>query len=409
MKTPETLLFCFYFLCSGGFVIGQSLDINLSHSCLYSVETFEDPLYSFGEEARVVSMVAEICAVTGVEQNFKVLSATVPTVAAVRDSTGNYLLYSPLYAQTLLTENPRLLYIALAHEIGHFARNHRLDGQFRLKEETAADEFMGRALFHLSAFSSLSFSLGIMKEESFAYHHLFAPRKRADFISNGWLAAEGVVRSNANLGYLDSQENQDALPIPAFKLHGCPRPFHFPQEVIANCATLADVDRLLQRAMQELGYDRHGYFHVPNGFAILTPIEQIEANGSALEGQDRWEDYPVGTDYRGILDYLSSLLKPREGYFRLFVFVVSDRNVPRVAEKMESGKAKVWLNSGGDRLPAQIGDQLVSPQHQASVFIYEFTATKAIKKIEEQCDNLFTVADHLAKSGLERALNNNKR
>ncbi len=403
------LLFGFYFFCTGASVVAQSLDIDLFHHCLYSVENFNDRLYSFGEEPRVKAMVAEICAVTGVEQDFEVVSATVPTVGAVRDSTKNYLLYSPLYAQRLLDENPRLLYVALAHEVGHFARNHRLDGKFRLKEETAADEFMGRALFHLPAFTSLPFSLELMGLESFAYDSLYAPRKRAEFVSAGWLAEEGLVRSNANLGYLDSKENQDALPIPAFKLHGCPRPFHFPQEVIASCETLADVDELLQVALQQLGYDRHGYFHVPNGFAILTPIEQINADGQALKGEDRWEDYPAGTDYQGILDYLSKLLRPREGYFRLFVFVVSDQNVPRESEKMDSGKAKDWLRSGGDRLPVQIGKDTVSSQHKASVFIYEFTASKAVQRIREYCENRLPVIDHLTKSGLEQALSRRKR
>lgn len=409
MQLSRFLFFGFFFLCTGICVEAQLQDIDLSHSCLYSVKDFEDPLYSFGEESRVADMVAEICAVMGVEQNFKVMSATVPTVGAVRDSTGYYLLYSPLYAQTLLDENPRKLYAALAHEVGHFARNHRMDGQFRLKEETAADEFMGRALFHLPAFTSLPPTLTIIEQESFAYAGLFAPRKRADFVSRGWLAVEAVVRSNANLGYLDSKDNQEALPIPAFKLQGCPRPFHFPQKVIANCNNLADVDLLLQAGLQELGYDRHGYFHVPNGFAILTPIEQILSNGKALEGKDRWKDYPAGTDYEGILDYLSSLLQPRQGYFRLFVFVVTNQNVPKEAKKMEPGNAKEWLSSGGDRLPPRIGSISLSPEHKASVFIYEFTATKAVKVIEEDCQNRLLVKEHLTQSGLQQALSQQQR
>ncbi len=385
-------------------VYSQSSSIDLSHRCGYTPAEFTDALYFFGNDPRVEQIVDQICRAAGIPKSFKVQGANVPSVAAIRDESGDYLLYSLSFTRELLDTKPLVLYAILTHEIGHFARDHHLDGRFRLKEESSADEFVGRTLFQLSNFSSLQQVRWAMQQVPFAYEQLYKNGMRDQIISNGWNTADGLVKSNSNLGYLDNETNVEKLPLPVFTLRGCPRSYQYPLENLKGCTKVKDLDKVLVNTLQKLGYEQLSYYSAPNGFALLTPVEQIDRNAAPLTGKERWQDYPSVGSFSGIFDYLSSLVLPKKGYFRLFVFLVSDQNAQREKGKLAAEDARAWLQEGAFWLPDAIGEKPLTSDHRFSILIYEFEAPETTKKLTEKCESLFTIKAHLDNSGIGGSL-----
>ncbi len=88
--------------------------------------------------------------------------------------------------------------------------------------------------------------------------------------------------------------------------------------------TFADLDFIICRTLDAKGYTQRSYFQTPNGFAIVTKLEQFdEETGCSQNGDIRWADYVINP-IENFFDYLESLIIPKSGYFRLFVFVITD-------------------------------------------------------------------------------------
>lgn len=400
MKLQSALL-CLAYFVQFGLSFSQT-SIDTSHHCIYNQPHFQEEPYIFSSgDENLEKMVVEICQAAGVVQDFEVVSASVQGIAAVVDHSGKYLLYSRRYVRNLMSSNQSLLYAMLAHEIGHLVRGHELDGNFRLREESAADEFMGRVLYELKQTGSLAETLNAVRKERFAYAHLLNYGMRSKMIANGWNAADGLLRSKSNLGYLDNEINQNNLPLPLFNLRGCPQFYDMPSSFLSNCMKLEDVDHLLKSSLNQLGYSQLSYYYAPNGFALLTPVEQINKDGLALPGAERWKDYPAGSRFDGVLDYLSSLILPKPGHFRLFIFLVTDQNVRHSGQKIKADEVQAWLQNGGYWLPEVIGSQDFTPGHHLTVLVFEFQAPESTKKLSQQCSNqLFTPVEHLSRAGL---------
>ncbi len=382
----------------------QLTDVESLPHCFYTQQNLREDLYLMGEDERVDQIVSNICEAAGIERNFTLSAANVPTVALIRDESGDYLLYSMRFVRSLLEEAPELLYFVLAHEIGHLYHDHKLNGDFRLREESVADEFTGQLLYRLAQFSSREQVLFYGRQLSFTYAGLYPEGMRTQIIGNGWDRAEGIVRSNQQLAYLEEQKNRAGLPLPVFKIRGCPRFKDMAHQYLKQCGTLKDFDSMLTSALDRLGYEQRSYFGTPNGFALLTAVEQIDEEGSPLPGRQRWQDYPATKDFDGLMDYLSALILPRKGYFRLFVFLVADRNAERGEAELSSSSARAWLRAGGYRLPEEIGQLPVSSRHKCTVLLYEFEVPASDSSLEEHCDQFLSVRQHLDRSGLAKNL-----
>ena len=54
---------------------------------------------------------------------------------------------------------------------------------------------------------------------------------------------------------------------------------------------------------------------VPNGFAIVTQMEQYNKDGSLMSGSTyRWVDYPAQESFSLSWNYIKSLIYPKKGY-----------------------------------------------------------------------------------------------
>lgn len=401
------LLFAILWLWPFQSLNGQgTFSANTAHHCIYTSLEFDGESYLLDNDAQIENIVNEICKATDTPMDFELIHASVASVSVVKDNNKYYLLYSKYYCTNLLKTNPILLYAVLAHEIGHIARKHQLDNIFRISEESEADEWMGRALYKLKNTNSINVAIPAIKQETFSYEIFFPGGLRERIIRDGYHSEDGLARSKGNLGYFENKSNVDNSSLPVFELKGCPQFIDLPLGLFSKASYLKHINQQLISALDQMGYSQRKYYSVPNGFAILTPVEQISPQGDAIKGQARWQDYPSVGRFDGILDYLKSIIIPKPGYFRLFAFVVTDKNIKNEGGKVDKGQASDWLKEGGFWLPDPIANRAFTNNYHVGVFLYEFQATEAIKLLEERCNpNFLSIDSHLRQSGIMNALN----
>ena len=73
---------------------------------------------------------------------------------------------------------------------------------------------------------------------------------------------------------------------------------------------LSDIDVALVEALDATGYYDKAYFSVPDGFALVTRLEQIEANGKSLQPPDRWSVQVKPLREFSLPAYLQALFSP---------------------------------------------------------------------------------------------------
>ena len=396
----QTIPFFFAFFVSCQILTAQEfLEINTTFNCSYSAP-LEAELYSFEQMPPVPDLVAQILENTGAVQNFILVQSNVETVAAVLSKGKRYLLYSQDYYLKLPQSEKAVAVGLLAHEIGHHLSEHSFSPAFREKEELEADLFMGYALSKMPGIRRVESALELTEKVAYAYP--FSSQKRQQAIQLGWTRAEEFVRVQENMAYYEAESASSTLSIPRFPWPPpqCAQRQTISEKLSSSCSKLSDVDARLRPALAAQGYDHSSYFQTPNGFAIVTQLEQFNADGSGKTGAARWSDYPVQENFEGLWSYLKSLVMPSSGYFRVFVFVVTDTPYNQQPRKVSKEEASGWLSQGFNRLPKEIGDLPVTKDHYLDVLVYEFEAPQSTKRCTQKCPCLIGCSDHLRRSGL---------
>lgn len=377
----------------------ELLEINTQRCCAYSAP-LEDELFAFEELPPVPDLVAQILENTGSQQNFILVQSNVETVAAVLSNGKRYLLYSQDYYLKLPQAEKALAVGLLAHEIGHHLSEHTFDPVFREKEEMEADLFMGYALCKTPGVRRLQSAMEIPQKAPYTYS--FPAEKRQKVIQTGWRRAEDHLRGQENMAYYETEGGNTTLSIPRFPWPPpqCAQRQTISDNLSASGSKLSDIDYRLRHALTAHGYDHSSYFQTPNGFALVTQLEQFNTDGTPKAGTGRWADYPVQENFDGLWSYLKSLVMPTSGYFRVFVFVVTDTPYNQQARKVSKEEAAGWLSQGFNRLPKEIGDQALNYGHYLDVLVYEFEAPQSTKRCAQKCPCLIGSSQHLNRSGL---------
>ncbi len=165
--------------------------------------------------------------------------------------------------------------------------------------------------------------------------------------------------------------------------------------------SLGRIDRKLSRNLAACGYFERAYYAVPGGFALVTRLEQIEADGSPSDGETRWQLALPGRYKFWTATFWKDLLVGAKGYYRVIVFVVTDRVADRRPENVDPEEAMNWLGNGARRVPPRIRDAAFTPEHRVTVYVYEFER----REIEADIRNPIApgrlgIEPHLKKSGL---------
>lgn len=176
--------------------------------------------------------------------------------------------------------------------------------------------------------------------------------------------------------------------------------------------TLGDFDRILSKALDQVGYGTKGYYSYPDGFALATRIEQIYPDGRPMPLPDRFSMLPPVPKLFSI-DYLKGIVAPRKGYFRVIVFIVTDRPIVQSEEYATQAQAVGWPSRGATKLPSKISKAAAPDGISATAFIYEFKNSTADDSSKltlldsstiQGGETLLDAKQHLQEAGLWAAL-----
>ncbi|MGH8615998.1 MAG: hypothetical protein ACREYF_29300 [Gammaproteobacteria bacterium] len=148
-----------------------------------------------------------------------------------------------------------------------------------------------------------------------------------------------------------------------------------PNELIAGGAKeplLGDIASRLEQAFDAAGYAERSYHSVPNGFALVSRIEQIRADGTPKEEPGRWSVLSLRPKVVSLRDYIEALFKAPRGRYRVIVFIVTDLALTQEKKEPTRTEAMEWLSSGALSLPRAIAARAYSSAYYTTALIYEF-------------------------------------
>jgi hypothetical protein len=168
--------------------------------------------------------------------------------------------------------------------------------------------------------------------------------------------------------------------------------------------SLKDVDQRLTTALEACGYVGKSYYAVPDGFALVTQLEQINPDGTSRPLPSRWAAKVQPLSTFSLSDYLKALFTANPGRYRIIVFVITSHPFSQAEAKVSKEDALGWLSKGLNQLPASIGNLSFTADYAATALIYEFDEPHAGKNAVFITPSGLTGRDHLAKSKLLSAL-----
>jgi hypothetical protein len=394
------LLFLIYQSFFLSFLKSQELlEINTAHKCIFSGNIMDEELYRYPTNEDVKSRVKDILLKGGAEQNFELVQTNVENVTAVISNGKRYILYSLDFIQKATNIEVNC---ALAHEIGHHVNNHNLIEAYRKNEELAADKFMGYALGKM-AFREGEIINCIRNIKTLHNDANFEERRFA--INEGYDKAIKSLQMNGALPFDNAVNNESReLTLPSFPWPPpqCNSQFELNSSLFSDATVLHDIDKNIRRSLNNKGYSQHAYFSVPNGFAIVTQLEQYNgSDGTSRSDKTRWFDYPTREEFSGVVDYIKSFFFPNKGYFRLFVFIATNQPFNSTNKRVTKTEASAWLSQGFNKLPNNIANMPFTEGYAVTCLVYEFEVPESNRKPNQICPSpRFNAKTHLARAGI---------
>lgn len=169
-------------------------------------------------------------------------------------------------------------------------------------------------------------------------------------------------------------------------------------------AQLAEIAGRLEHALQEAGYRRWSFSSVPNGFALVSQMEQTKADGTPSPEPARWSTDLPWVGNLSLLEFIKALVNAQPGYYRVIVFIVTDQPWSRTGEQPTGEEAERWLAEGFNWLPRSIGDLPYGPEYKTTALVYEFKKVSQYAEANFPDVSSISAEDHLEKAGIARPL-----
>ena len=135
--------------------------------------------------------------------------------------------------------------------------------------------------------------------------------------------------------------------------------------------TLGDISRRITEALDAANYYQKSYFDIPGGFAIVTQLEKIGADG-APETDGRWLMTEEGAGF-SLITYMKRLLFADPGHYRLIIMTVTDIPFsPTEGAAVDVDAAAALVQKGNVMLSAHLKRRPLSRDHICTALIYEF-------------------------------------
>ncbi len=164
--------------------------------------------------------------------------------------------------------------------------------------------------------------------------------------------------------------------------------------------SLGEVDALIRHALVSTGYAGPSYFGTPNGFSLITQLEQIDGNGVPLNGPTRWSTKIAEMKRFSLVEYLKALVASQPGYYRVIAFIVSSEPFSTNGDRVKFSTIQHWAHSGFTYLPISIKLKQYSYQHRTTVLIYEFLKAKPDDEPSTSIPGRHVAQVHLKKTKL---------
>ena len=135
---------------------------------------------------------------------------------------------------------------------------------------------------------------------------------------------------------------------------------------------LEEVHAILNETLHRHGFGQARTFGAPNGFALVTSIEQIHEDGTPLEGRARHSALIAVIKSYSLTSFVNALLRAPVGYFRVVALVVTDRAFTNYGDRATLEEIREWADRGHLTLPKETARRELTPDHRIYALIYEF-------------------------------------
>jgi hypothetical protein len=167
---------------------------------------------------------------------------------------------------------------------------------------------------------------------------------------------------------------------------------------------LANVANKLEAALDHTGYSQKKYYQVPDGFALVSQLEQFNPDGTSKDLPDRWAAEFRPPRIFSLKSYIEAIFTANPGQYRIVTFIVTSQPFEESEETVTREEAMEWLDSGMIVLPKSIGEQPYTDEHYCTALIYEFELPGKGKEAFFKKSSELSGKDHLKKSKLWAAL-----
>jgi hypothetical protein len=168
--------------------------------------------------------------------------------------------------------------------------------------------------------------------------------------------------------------------------------------------SLMDVADKLEAALDHTGYSQKKYYQIPDGFALVSQLEQFNPDGTSKELPDRWAAEFRPPKIFSLKSYIKAIFTANPGQYRIVAFIVTSTPFEESEETVTREEAVKWLDTGMIVLPQSIGEQPYTDEYYCTALIYEFELPGKGKKAVFKKSSELTGRIHLKKSNLWAAL-----
>lgn len=136
-----------------------------------------------------------------------------------------------------------------------------------------------------------------------------------------------------------------------------------------------EVDGRLSEALDANGYFERSYYAVPDGFALVTRIEQINDDGTPRGGSQRWSLEAPSLKEFSFSAYLRAVFLAPPGYYRVIVFFVTPHTIVPSQSPVRQPDIDTWSRGGGNEVPPPMAGEVFSREGDPctiTIYIYEF-------------------------------------
>ena len=138
---------------------------------------------------------------------------------------------------------------------------------------------------------------------------------------------------------------------------------------------LGNIAQQIRWRITPRGYDSVQYFSVPGGFAMTTDLERV-GRGREVKPADRWTRGKLG-GYGSMFDYWKRLLAGEDDRFRVFVFIITDDDIPAGQGQATQADLESWKATGRPALSRNRADAKALAGTRIWLYTYEFNASRS--------------------------------